>query len=621
MANASVEKLKALGLRHGEKAVVGLAAALCLVLLGRAATRPTIDLTPEQVRKDVEAAESNITRRRKSEEILARLEASGLKNPGFEEMVDAQEEHPLIAADYRPAQPWVTPEPGAGLIRDTPELIAPSELYAYPGRGGALVFALDEDDNRIPADVEKEGPDEATKLRRSRKRNLMSMRPSSMSMPGLGSGMPASQKEKEGEAAKRQRESEQRRLKGQLVGKVEEKEEAAPAPEGPQAWKEITKGLRWVTITGTFDHKKLRENYLTALKNPAVAHPQYKQLDVQRQTRQPDGSWSDWEDVDRGRNNQILDNLPEQEEELTPESVRIGALVDPLPFLKAGYWERVHVARLVPREKRELPPTRVAAGSSMDSSMPMSSSGNGSNRTSGVEGTPGAVEDTNFPKTDADTIMIRALDFTVEPDKTYRFRVRIVVYNPNRDREDVAPGVDHKSFELFGPWSDPTAGVTMPPDVATYVLSKTPPAGKRADQVHFQVTRWNAENGVTVVRTFDAGPGEIVGELRTADVPASDGTGKKPMKIDFNSHEVVLDTTGGYQPLPPLGVGGAPLAVPVTSLLVHPDGTVVLRNQADDLHDEVRKDTASNYERELNESDRKRENSLGSGSRSWKLEK
>ena len=36
------------------------------------------------------------------------------------------------------------PEPGAGLIRDTPELIAPTELYAYPGRGGALVYELDE---------------------------------------------------------------------------------------------------------------------------------------------------------------------------------------------------------------------------------------------------------------------------------------------------------------------------------------------------------------------------------------------------------------------------------------------------------------------------------------------
>jgi hypothetical protein len=608
MANTSVEKLKALGLRHGEKAVVGLAAALCLVLLGMAATQPTIDLTPDQVKKAADAADSNISRRQVPDDILKRLEESGLKNPGFETMVDEQEKHALIAANFTPAQPWVSPEPGAGLIRDMPELIAPSELYAYPGRGGALVFALDENNNRQPADTEKEGPDEATKLRRSRKRNLMSMRSSPRPMAGMGSGIPALKKEDE--AAKKQREIEERRRKGQLVGKVgEEKKEAAPALEGSQNWKEITKGLRWVAITGTLDHKKLRENYLTALKNPAVASPHYKQLDVQRQTRQPDGSWSDWEDVDRERNNLILDNLPEEEEELTPESVRIGALVDPLPFLKAGYWERVHVASLVPKEKRELPPSQVATSLP---SMPMSSSGSSSYLMSGIEGTPGAAEDINFPKTGAETIMIRSLDFTIDPDKTYRFRVRIVVYNPNRDREDVAPGVDNKSLELFGPWSELTAEVTMPPDVATYALAKVLPNPKRSDLVTFQVTRWNPEDGVTVVRRFDAGPGEIVGNVASTAVPVSDGSGQQTKRIDFNSHEIVLDTTGGTQPVPPLGAGNAPLTVPATSLLVRPDGAVVLRNQADDLHDEVRKDTDANYQRELKESDKKRENSLGS---------
>src|SRR5205085_578645 len=123
MANASVEKLKALGLRHGEKAVVGLAAALCVVFLAMAATRPTIDLTPEQVKKTAEAAESNLSRPQKSEDILAQLETSGIKNPGFERMVEDQEKNALSPLAFKPAQPWVSPEPGAGLIRDTPELI------------------------------------------------------------------------------------------------------------------------------------------------------------------------------------------------------------------------------------------------------------------------------------------------------------------------------------------------------------------------------------------------------------------------------------------------------------------------------------------------------------------
>ena len=67
--------------------------------------------------------------------------------------------------------------------------------------------------------------------------------------------------------------------------------------------------------------------------------------------------------------------------------------------------------------------------------------------------------------------MIRAFDFTVQEDTTYRYRVRIVVFNPNNGREDVDPDVDTKVRELRGPWSDPpTDQVTMPPDVMPYAI-------------------------------------------------------------------------------------------------------------------------------------------------------
>ena len=60
MANATVEKIKDLGLRHGEKVVVGLAAAVCLVFAWQAFSRPTIDLTPEQIEQVAKRAASNI---------------------------------------------------------------------------------------------------------------------------------------------------------------------------------------------------------------------------------------------------------------------------------------------------------------------------------------------------------------------------------------------------------------------------------------------------------------------------------------------------------------------------------------------------------------------------------
>ena len=97
-------------------------------------------------------------------------------------------------------------------------------------------------------------------------------------------------------------------------------------------------------------------------------------------------------------------------------------------------------------------------------------------------------------------------------------------------------------------------------------------------KMRFQVIRFHPADGVTVPRPFEAGPGEIIGEPKTADIPVSDGTGKKSKTIDFNSHQIVLDIfankkTGGYQPLP-AGFVGPPDRQAVARLAPAPDGSV-----------------------------------------------
>jgi hypothetical protein len=655
VANAQVEKLKALGLRHGEKAVVGLASVLCLLLLFFAVTMKTIPLTSDELASDAKRAESNLNAPQARDDILKRLQDDWLKTPGFEKLVDSQSKNTLVADNYKADHPWVTLEPGAGLIRDTPKVIAPADLVAYPGRGGALVFAL-EDGKRVLEDPDKK-KDTATEARRQRKgrprrsrnRGMMGMS-GMMGGPGGMMGMPGmGGRQEDPEKAKKEYEYKSKRLKRQLAGEAKPEDEKAkgkegenPEEQGPEGpYKEITKGLRWVSLVGVLDHKKMKENYATALKY-ATAAPNYKGLDVQRQVLQSDGTWSDWEDVDGEKNQAISNNIPEEDEELTPDDVRLDALVDPLPFLTSGYWEKVHVVSLVPKEKREIPKPEGGMvggeGGMMPGSAGMMGRGGMMMMGGGSEGMPGgrmmggrgmmmmggsgmmmgggAGEDTNFPKSDADTIMIRSLDYTAEPDTTYKYRLRVVCYNPNYKREDVSPGVDTTDVELKGDWSEPTDPVTMPADVAAYAMRKAPPAAgaKRPDQVSFQVARWNPSDGVTVVRTFSAGPGEILGEPLNSSIPATDGTKPKSKLVDFNSHEIVLDATGGPQRTSAVGATGAPLDMPALSLLLRPDGTVMVRSQADDLLDPVRKDMDENYKRELKESEAgsKRENSLGS---------
>jgi hypothetical protein len=611
MANASAEKLKALGLRHGEKVVVGLAVAACIACLAMAATQPTIDLTPEEVEQHARWAKSNLKDNQSPQDILKRLEEANIKNAHFEQMVDDKEKNALVASAFAPPHPYNYPQPGAGLIRDMPELIAPTELVAYPGRGGALVFELDENNQRI-VDTEKMEAANTT----------AGASPADPHASGRGrrrGDQVAAAKKKE---AKKEAERAAAKAKALLAGTETEapkQEEAQPAvAAGP--FKETTKGLRWVVLTGILDYKKLRENYLNALKVPA--YPHFKQLEVERQTLQPDGSWSPWEPVDADRNHTILDNLPEVEEEYAARESLLDALVDPLPFLKAGLWQRVHVARLVPKEKiasatkaagvrGESPGMGYNPAASASYAQPRPSTEMGSN-SAATPGMAGAPEESNFQHTEAETVMLRSLDFTVEPDKSYRFHARVVVFNPNRDREDVSPDVDTQSVELHGPWSEPTNEVTMPADVTAYVVRKGLSATRRNDQVQFDVTRWDPRSGISVEKPFEAWPGEIVGEYRkSVDIPSSEGTGKKSAPIDFNSHEVVLDSSGGDQLPPPIPGATGRVSVPVNALLVRADGSVILRSQSFDVNDEVRKDIVDNYKRELEDSNKKRESSMG----------
>ena len=630
MANASVEKLKALGIRHGEKAVVGLTATAFVVLTALAIVHPTLDMKPEQLSTVASNADANLKKNQDIKDVLAKLEADGLHEPNFEKVVQNQLANALKPGDYKAKLDWVTPEPGAGLIRDQPELIAPTELIAFPGRGGILMYSLDEKGERIietGEDAKKKG----------RNRRMPGMMPG---IGGLAGGAPRDEKPED----KRRREAEEAKRQKAFAGKVDpakekgkEDDAADPALQGP--WKEETKGKRWVVITGVIDNEQLKKNYLLALKNPALAYPNYKRLDVERRTLQSDSTWTEWAAIDQDENYKVLDNIPEIDAEFVPEPQRPEALVDHLPFLKAGFWTGVHVARLVPEEvlkpKTDNPAPRggypggMEGGGAMPGAgmrpggmggggkMGMMMGGPGRSEMGMGEGGPmgmggGSPEESNFTKLEEKTVMIRSLDFTVEPDASYQFRVRIVVINPNKDHTDVNPGVDIDSKVLLGPWSEETDPVSIPADIAAYAQAPQDNQ-RRSDLVTFQVIKWDPARGQTVTNNYTAGPGDLVGEFGNVQVPDADGGGAKRTPLDFNSRGIVLDTIGGRQKLPEIGVERNRFEVPALAMLVEPDGSVVIRNQAIDRADEVRQDMDSNYHQAIKDSEVKRE--PGGGSR------
>ncbi len=235
-----------------------------------------------------------------------------------------------------------------------PLLLAVNTLYAHSGRGGLIVFERDEKGELVEDKHEGEG-----KVKRKNKKRTQA----GVMMP---MGQQKKRKRKSGATKlaeeKKKAEAENKKRQASLAGEAKEKEAETPEEDDLDSkdWKETTKGYRWVALTGTFDHKQQRDNYVKALKiDFASAAPHYLRLDAERQTQNPDGSWSEWVEVDREPSEQILDDAVEEEDELVPAEAIIKNIADYLPFLRSSYYRGVYVAELVPAEKLhiEMPKT------------------------------------------------------------------------------------------------------------------------------------------------------------------------------------------------------------------------------------------------------------------------
>jgi len=211
------------------------------------------------------------------------------------------------------------------------------------------------------------------------------------------------------------------------------RKDAAPAEAVQGPFKEVGTALRWVAVVGVFDHQAVREAEARRQGVGMIApSPAYKRVEIERQVRRPGGDWSAWMPVDHGRNYQILDNLPEVAFERLAYSYRPENLVDPLPHLLQGRWEGVDAEALL----------RLAGPDPVEVSQGLP-----------IPGPDGAARGLGRPKPEVPVLMIRSLDFTVEPGTNYRYRVRVVV--------QVTDKAGRRSEELW-PWSGPTADVVAP---------------------------------------------------------------------------------------------------------------------------------------------------------------
>lgn len=142
---------------------------------------------------------------------------------------------------------------------------------------------------------------------------------------------------------------------------------------------------------------------------------------------------------------------------------------------------------------------------------------------------------------EGELLLFRYLDFNVDPGKTYRYRVRLVLNNPNfghltSEANGEASVVAGETRETD--WSDVTKPVTIERDVAYFVKD----VDLRRNKTLVSVYEWDTKLGTTVHGDIDLYPGQhITGKAKTNVIDPAKSVAEVK-EYTFKSPDVFVDT-------------------------------------------------------------------------------
>ncbi len=115
-------------------------------------------------------------------------------------------------------------------------------------------------------------------------------------------------------------------------------------------------------------------------------------------------------------------------------------------------------------------------------------------------------------------LLFRYLDFDVEPGCTYRYRVGLVLRNPNygrplaeADGAHVVTGPTRRT-----PWCEPSAPVIVPGTVKYFLTRVEPHRARALPEARFSFFQWDSGLGTTVQQELDVPVGRPVGGTAAA---------------------------------------------------------------------------------------------------------
>jgi hypothetical protein len=145
---------------------------------------------------------------------------------------------------------------------------------------------------------------------------------------------------------------------------------------------------------------------------------------------------------------------------------------------------------------------------------------------------------------EGELLLFRYLDFDVEPGETYRYRVQLILKNPNYGRPLAAaggnPGIVEGETRPTG-WSEPTPPVTVDETVDYFLTRVEPPRTRLYPEARMNVFQYDQDAGTTVHQELEVAFGQHVGgETRAMKADPTEGTFEEA-DYTFHSDDVLVD--------------------------------------------------------------------------------
>ncbi|HVU88391.1 MAG TPA: hypothetical protein VHD36_13810 [Pirellulales bacterium] len=340
------------------------------------------------------------------------------------------------------------------------------------------------------------------------------------------------------------------------------------------------KGKQWAVITGLVPIEAQAKDYRAAFRDarktdPALDYPRYHSFEVER-AEVPVGTAPDadlkWTLLDRKRAEDEEATFSERAADVIDHVFADPVLTRPL-FKISGK-----------EHGRSAGHPKIPTGSQAPGTVaPAAPAGGGLRARAMAQAGNAAMANANPSQAKAvEYQLFRCFDFSVQPGKTYRYRVRLVLNNPNYGlgAQYLANAQLAKGQTRQSPWSEASAEVTVPLGFSMLAGGIKPNKQINESKLEVILKMWDSNEAVDASRIVELFRGQVANfPAEDAFVERGDGTAE-PKRLSFHTDMMVVDMTGGDTMAMP-GGGLRPRA-PSQVLVMEPNGKLIVKSELAD---------------------------------------